>query len=111
MRITRGHKLMTKKLKDIFNKTGSQESLGEDAKVILKLFTPDSNWTWYATEFEEETGNFFGLVDGFESELGYFNLAELEEVTGPMGLPVERDLYFEPKSKTINNIKETIGHE
>jgi hypothetical protein len=36
------------------------------------------------------------LVDGFEKELGYFNLSELEEVTGPMGLPIERDLYFKP---------------
>ncbi len=41
---------------------------------------------------------FFGLVDGFEKELGYFNLSELEEVTGPLGLPIERDLWFEPKT-------------
>ena len=28
----------------------------------------------------------------------YFSLAELEEVTGPMGLPIERDLWFKPKT-------------
>ena len=39
---------------------------------------------------------FFGLVDGHVNELGYFSLAEIEEVTGPMGLPIERDLYFKP---------------
>jgi hypothetical protein len=41
---------------------------------------------------------FFGLVDGHEKELGYFLLSELEEVRGPMGLPIERDLYFKPKT-------------
>jgi hypothetical protein len=32
-------------------------------------------------------------------ELGYFSLKELKEVKGPMGLPIERDLYYEPKSQ------------
>ena len=41
---------------------------------------------------------FFGLVDGHERELGYFVLSELEEVRGPMGLPIERDLYWQPKT-------------
>ena len=41
---------------------------------------------------------FFGIVSGFELELGYFSLKELKEVKGPMGLPIERDLYYEPKS-------------
>ena len=36
------------------------------------------------------------LVIGHEMELGYFSLAELEQVRGPWSLPVERDLYFEP---------------
>jgi hypothetical protein len=41
---------------------------------------------------------FFGLVDGLETELGYFSLRELQEVHGPMGLAIERDLYYEPIS-------------
>jgi len=41
---------------------------------------------------------FFGLVEGHEKELGYVLLSELEEVRGPMGLPIERDLYFKPKT-------------
>ena len=39
---------------------------------------------------------FFGLVCGMERELGYFSLAELQSVRGPLGLRVERDLYFTP---------------
>jgi hypothetical protein len=40
----------------------------------------------------------FGLVQGQCKELGYVSLSELEEVRGPMGLPVERDLYWKPKT-------------
>jgi hypothetical protein len=41
---------------------------------------------------------FFGLVFGHEREFGYFLLSELESVNGPLGLPIERDLYFQPKT-------------
>jgi hypothetical protein len=37
-------------------------------------------------------------VVGFEIELGYFSLKELNEARGPLGLPIERDLHFKPKS-------------
>ena len=68
----------------------------KDAKAVVKYFTPDANWTWYASEYDPEAKQFFGLVDGFERELGYFNLEELEQLRGPFGLPVERDLHFRP---------------
>jgi hypothetical protein len=66
-----------------------------DPLVVCKFFTPDSNWTWYAIEFDGED-TFFGFVDGLEKELGYFSLSELETARGPLGLPIERDRYFEP---------------
>ena len=72
----------------------SQESVA-DPLVLCKFFTPDSSWTWYAIEFDGEDV-FFGWVVGFEQELGYFSLAELEAVRGPLGLPIERDLHFAP---------------
>jgi hypothetical protein len=93
----RGHALLTEELRKQLPPLDAQESKGEKAIAYVKFFTPDSNWTWYATEFD---GNdiFFGLVFGFESELGYFSLSELESVRGPLGLPIERDLHFEPKN-------------
>ncbi len=69
---------------------------GSKAIVHVKFFTPDSSWTWYVTQFDGED-IFFGLVDGFEKELGYFSLCELQSVRGPLGLPIERDLYWTPK--------------
>ncbi|MBN1536889.1 MAG: DUF2958 domain-containing protein [Anaerolineales bacterium] len=86
----------------------SGEELGLDAIAQVKFFTPDALWTWYASEFDG-ADIFFGLVNGLELELGYFSLKELQEVRGPMGLPIERDLYYEPK--TLRELKEMHGQE
>ena len=99
-------KLLTKALEDRFAKTGRQEEKGEDAIVIAKFFTPDSNWTWYATEYASEDRIFFGLVDGFEVELGSFSLDEMAAARGPLGLPIERDLHW--KETTIANVRQIL---
>ena len=67
-----------------------------DPIVRVKFFTPDSSWTWFVTEFDPAQRLCFGLVHGLDKELGYFSLAELEEVRGPLGLLIERDLYWQP---------------
>ena len=89
-------KLLTKEVLKKLPELYSQEEKGLEAVAVVKFFTPDSSWTWYATEFDGED-LFFGLVDGFEKELGYFRLSELKQVKGKLGLPIERDRYFEPK--------------
>lgn len=63
----------------------------------VKYFTPWTNWTWYGVEFDGED-TFFGLVEGFEKEWGYFSLRELESIQGPGGLRIERDLLFRPRA-------------
>ena len=68
----------------------------EDPIAHVKLFTPDSSWTWWIMEADPEERLCFGLVIGNERELGYFSLRELEEVRGPLGLPIERDLHWRP---------------
>ncbi len=67
----------------------------QDPLVRAKFFYPDFSWTWYAIEFDGQD-TFFGLVDGFDKELGYFSLKELQSNRGKLGLPIERDVYFEP---------------
>jgi hypothetical protein len=66
--------------------------------VHVKFFTPDANWTWYATEGGPEGDDFifFGYVIGLENEWGYFSLNELRATRGPLGLFIERDLHFTP---------------
>lgn len=67
----------------------------EDPMVIVKFFTVWSKWTWYAIEFDGKD-TFFGYVAGDFPELGYFSLSELQSLKGPMGLRIERDMYFRP---------------
>ena len=63
----------------------------------IKLFTPDSNWTWYIIELSKaDINTCYGYVQGLERELGYFTLEELESVHGSLGLAIERDMLFEP---------------
>ncbi len=66
-----------------------------DPIVQVKFFFPDFSWTWYAIEFDGDD-LFYGFVDGFEKELGYFRLSELMENRGKLGLEIERDFYFTP---------------
>ncbi len=86
--------LLTKELRGKIPPLYSQDK-NPDPLIICKFFTPDSSWTWYVIEFDGKD-TFFGLVDWFEKELGYFSLSELESIRGKLGLPVERDLYFKP---------------
>lgn len=85
-------KLLTAELRKQLPALGTTANQA-DPTIVCKFFTPDSSWTWYAIEFDGDD-TFYGLVDGFEQEFGSFSLAELETLRGPMGLPVERDLYF-----------------
>ena len=102
----RGHQLMSEKLADTIPALGANENARDYDEVVApaKLFSPYSGWTWYITELDPETGQCFGLVDGFEQEIGYFDLTELAETTVFGGVPaVERDLYWEPM--TLGEIK------
>lgn len=94
----------------------ANEAIELNAIAQVKFFTPSSNWTWYAseasarmkdgtykalTEIAPDDPNiedviFFGLVNGFELELGYFSLSELQSVGGGLILPIERDRHFTP---------------
>ncbi len=89
--------LLTNAMREQLPALYANEELGLEAQALVKFFTPDAGWTWYASEFDGDD-IFFGLVVGHEIELGYFSLKELEEVRGPLGLPIERDRYFEPAS-------------
>ena len=102
----RRHKLITKELGEKIPTLYANENVKDYDSVIahVKLFSPYNGWTWYITEWEAETGMCFGLVQGFEEELGYFDLTELAEATMFGSVPaVERDLCWEPK--TLSDIR------
>ena len=89
--------LLTEELRKRLPPLYSQEA-EENPVVHAKFFTPDANWTWWATEGSPEGDDyrFFGYVQGLADEWGYFMLSELASVAGPFGLPIERDLHFQP---------------
>jgi hypothetical protein len=73
------------------------EEEGFDPVPVVKLFTPDAGATWLLTEINpDDLDHAFGLCDlGVGCpELGWLSLAELAQVRGNLGLPVERDLHF-----------------
>jgi|PlaIllAssembly_1097288.scaffolds.fasta_scaffold00234_12 hypothetical protein len=89
--------LMTKEIESRMPKFYATEDIPTEEKVLqVKFFHPMSNWTWYGVEYDQKTRTFFGYVQGFENEWGYFSLDELESVK-VHGLGIERDLYFEPQ--------------
>ena len=102
----RGMKLFPKEIRETLPDLYAQDGKGGKAVVNVKFFAPSSSWTWYVVGGEpmlnesgkEQDFRFFGLVDGHEKEFGDFLLSELEEVRGPMGLPIERDLHWKPKT-------------
>jgi hypothetical protein len=74
-----------------------------DFQPVVKLFCPWGGATWLLTELDpEEPDIAFGLCDlgmGFP-EIGSVRLSEIASVTGPGGLRIERDLYFQAE-KTL----------
>jgi hypothetical protein len=110
--VSNAMKLLTETIKQKLPPLYSQEN-ETDPMVICKFFDPVGSWTWYAiegspvdedgyydTDKEKVDFLFFGLVIGFEPELGYFSLKELQnakqDLTGLRALPIERDRYFTP---------------
>mgnify|MGYP002623781981 CR=1 FL=1 len=92
-------KLITKEIEKKLNAVPlySTESKAEK-EVICKFFNPYGAGTWYVFEAERQGDGdwlFFGLVDLFDKEMGYFTLSELESVRiGRFGGKIERDKYF-----------------
>jgi len=98
-------KLMTDEIATALVEAAGPDGYGgtdglDPVPIVVKYFDPTGSWSWYATEGEKvgpgkDDWVLFGLVDGFEKELGSFSLKELAGVKGPLGLGIERDLYFE----------------
>ena len=93
-------KLLTKAIEKKLPEPLSTDGQGDAAIAQVKFFCPWNQWTWYATEYDPQDRIFFGLVVGFETELGSFSLDELESVRGMFGLGIERDTSFRPTTLT-----------
>ena len=91
-------KLVTKDIERRLLRNGADREA--DHKPVVKFFTPDGSGTWLISRMDPEDPDLlFGLADlgmGFP-ETGNVRLSELASARGPRGLPIERDMWFEPK--------------
>ena len=94
--------LMTDEMLERVPELYAQEDVAlADKQVHAAYIIPfRSNWTWYMTEYDRESGNAFGLVLGIEPEWGYFNLEELKELNA-------QRLILEDFPKTFRELKDT----
>ena len=99
----RGHKLFPPSVVKLLptREQSIADEHGEDILIKVKFFATGSDWTWYAMDYDPEHRTFFGMVHGFEDELGDFSLDELASLVYPDGFMkghprVERDLHWKP---------------
>ena len=90
-------KLLTKEIIKSLPDLHAQDGKKDEAIAYVKFFCPWDNWRWFATEYDNDTQVFYGLVFGHVTETGYFELSELQNVTH-IGLKIERDMSFLPKT-------------
>lgn len=94
--------LMTDEMLERVPELYAQEDIAlADKEVHAAYIIPfRSNWTWYMTEYDRESGDAFGLVLGIEPEWGYFDLEELKELNA-------QRLILEDFPKTFRELKDT----
>jgi hypothetical protein len=87
--------------KDIDKKLFAQYETGSELDnqvVVAKIFNPYGRGTWYIINSDpNEPDYLWAIVDLFEVEVGSVSRSELENLkVPPLGLGLERDLYFQP---------------
>ncbi|HEV9128696.1 TPA: DEAD/DEAH box helicase family protein [Streptococcus pneumoniae] len=94
--------LMTDEMLERVPELYAQEDVAlADKEVHAAYIIPfRSNWTWYMTEYDRESGDAFGLVLGIEPEWGYFSIEELKELNA-------QRLILEDFPKTFRELKDT----
>ena len=90
-------KLMTKEQLSELLRNGDAWGEDHDHPPVVKWFTPDADCTWLIGEVDTlDPDRAFGLCDlGMgRPELGWVRVSDIEKLTGPTGLHVERDMHI-----------------
>lgn len=69
---------------------------------VVRFFNPTGLGEWYLAELSPEAVG-YGLCCLQEVAFGYVNLDELSTLRLPMGLCIEKDLYFDNKGLTLRD--------
>lgn len=109
--------LITPELRSAIQKQfpiGSQDGLGDNAKVLVKFFFPAGRYTFYVTEGKPQGKDFlfFGYcvspLGEDCDEWGYTALSELQSVR-VRGLTIERDLHLPFATRTLRELHQTAA--
>ncbi len=95
--------LLTKKITEMAHK---QYPKGSDFNqmVVAKFFDAFGSWSWYLMNIDPVDNDYcWGIVKGFEVEMGSFLMSELKSLKAMGSVPrIERDICFKPtKAKDI----------
>ena len=108
-------KIITKAIEAAFAKQGdtSQKEM-KDIKIVLKLFGGACTWYLYEKLEDDIYMAFVNLGDPEMSECGTVSMSEIMSIKfPPFGLGVERDKFFDPLSRTLEDVINTVqsgGH-
>ncbi len=94
-------RLMTKTLEKRLAQVGEQDI--PDPIVVAHFFNPCGSGDWYVTAYHPEDRLIFGwaeIVPGM-GEWGYTSIDELQTFKGPLGIGIERDLYWREKRASV----------
>ena len=114
--------LITKEIEDVAKNYPlySQDGKRGDAVVLARFFTVNGNWTWYLTEYNPVTHEGFGYVLGFDNEMGYIDVDELQKAKNQVFFngkmvgerqAVERDINVHPGKETLAHLLDVYKQE
>lgn len=104
-------KLITKAIEKAFEKQGNtSEKEMSEIKIICKLFSPVGAATWWLFEREDEDifWCFANLGDPQCAEIGTVSLSELEGISLPYGLKIERDMHYDIGQETLEQVYKKV---
>jgi len=109
-------KIITKIIENAFTKQGdTSKKETSEIKIVMKLFGGGA-FTWYLYEKLDDDiyMAFVNLGDPEMAECGTVSMSELMSIKfPPFGLGIEKDMYFEPLSRTLKDVIDTVksgGH-
>lgn len=110
-------KILTKAIEAAFAKQGdTSQKETKDIKIVMKLFGGGAlSWYLYEKINEDIYMAFVNTIGDPEmSECGTISLSEIMSVKfPPLNLGIERDMHFEPLSRTLEDVMNTVksgGH-
>lgn len=95
--------LLPKELQNKIPKLYETERIPTSDKIIYaRYYAKNTNWVWYAVEYSKDDDKiFFGYVQGFTNEWGYFGLKEFEDINKKEQLIIRDEKFTPTKFKDL----------